>query len=59
MLQHELDIGLDIPETWMLTTGNTKHNNFGTVDSGRTFGQSVPVKAYVGFQQITVKQSIS
>ena len=39
MLQHELDIGSDIPETWMLTTGNTKLNNFATVDSERTFGQ--------------------
>ena len=24
LLQHKLDIGIDIPETWMLTTGNTK-----------------------------------
>ena len=24
LLQHKLDIGIDIPETWMLTTRNTK-----------------------------------
>ena len=42
MLQHKLDIGVDIPETWMRTTRNTKHNNFATVESDRTFSQSVP-----------------
>ena len=49
MLQHKLNIGVDIPETWMRTTRNTKHNNFATVDSERTFSQSVAIEACVGF----------
>ena len=36
-----------------------KKNNFVTVDSERTFGHSVPIEAYVGFQPITAKQKVS
>ena len=49
MLQHKLNIEVDIPETWMQTTRNTKRNNFATVDSDRTFSQSVAIEACVGF----------
>ena len=33
-----------------------KQDNFATVDSKRTFGQSVPIEACVGCQPITAKQ---
>ena len=36
-----------------------KQDNFATVDSTRTFGQSVPLEACVGFQPITAKQRVS